>query len=532
MNGLNSSTNDDNADDASMMMTSTVLRIKRRRTETPIPFIRLEGVRGVEESSSTSLAAGAGAGKGGEISLEEANYRRRQNQSPEAATASTTSSSSSVVWKRVREQHPSTISDTSSIRVINAVLGTDEMTDEIDNNKDDEDYEHERRSKRRKLTILDSVTQPTQQQQQSQNSNLIKSSKGKPIKVLDPLTRMADDSLQEVLTGSKTIRDHYTMVTTNPVFSTATRTQKNNMNMTTIQNWLCWSHTSGGNILHCCALWNDDVMAREILSPSPANVDSSHLGRMAAVNSNATTSYNSFLRQITESVDGDGRTPYEVAELCTHENVCKVLAEFGGDTSNYIYDVFCHLPLKYDNRLAADTDNNVENGGDLTVSGSRSGRGGGMVDSSVFDSNNITTHSDDTESWMDVMTTAYLTSGVGYWTLDGELILEPDADKRSRGGRMDNDEYNDDDIDSNCEDCDANDYPDFESEEEENGDDNDENERYMAENNRPAAFDPYQGGDCEYEYDWEQDLGAVYGEDERKDDYHYYASEFDDDEDE
>jgi hypothetical protein len=132
-------------------------------------------------------------------------------------------------------------------------------------------------------------------------------------------------------------------------------------------------------------LWNDVEVASEVLQiPSLAST-------------------------LTEAVDGDGRTPYEVAQLSGHDSVCDVLEAFGGDTTNYVYDIFC-LEDQQDEAFYEEQE----------------------------------------------PTTVELTSGVGYWTPEGELILEaPEKSPASLDHVFDEDG----EIDSNCEEYGGNDYP-------------------------------------------------------------------------
>jgi hypothetical protein len=92
------------------------------------------------------------------------------------------------------------------------------------------------------------------------------------LNVLDHLSRLVDDSLQEARSGARRVIEHYQFVTTDSRFAHDDS-----------KKWLAWCHSAGGNILHACALWNDVVVA-------------------------------------TEVVDGDGRPPYEVAQLSGHDS--------------------------------------------------------------------------------------------------------------------------------------------------------------------------------------------------------------------
>ena len=278
-------------------------------------------------------------------------------------------------------------------RIVDAMLLAAEGDDDGENN-------NMRSNKRRKLTLLDSSTiaeaPPNQKSSPVSSSSPAKKKRSKALKVLDPLTRIVDDSLKEVLVGEKTVEFHYRQLTTDPRFT---------MRDPSAQiKWMSWSLDGGTNILHCCALWNDASTANELLQ---------RFGGAPARSA------------LMESVDGDGRTPYEVAQLIGHSRVCEVLEVYGGDTSNYVYDIFY---LDNDGLVKTRPSESDEGSGSDTII---DGPGGIM--------------------------TAELTSGIGYWTPEGELILETAHDERRARSLSQETEG---DIDSNCEEYGGNDYPD------------------------------------------------------------------------
>jgi Transcription factor Iwr1 len=335
-------------------MSRTILRIKRRRTDEPLSYIRLQALN-----------------RPGELPLQLSNKKRPisntdrhtaemeshglaqfldhegEEQSPVAPA--------SVLWKRLEPN----MEQEQSCRVLE---------------HDDEEKEG-RQTKRRKLTLLD-----TSEKRSSLGVFASRSGKQKfVLKVLDPLARLVDDSLQKVHMGDRPIAEHFRFVTTDPRLASSQNSKK----------WLQWCHSSGGNLLHACALWNDMEMTGELLQiPNLPSV-------------------------LCEALDGDGRTPYEVAQLSGHDSVCEVMEAFGGDTTSFVYDMFC-----------------LEEG-----------------DTSAIEEDE------------DTPMTVEMTDGVAYWTPSGELMLETN-DKISAYV----DEEDDGEIDSNCEDYDANDYPDEEEE--------------------------------------------------------------------
>lgn len=361
----------------------TILRIKRRRTEEPLPYIRLEGLDGRQRSrmdddedvaESTSID-----GQVDNFMDSAALEQDRQDSSCSTGGVRTRRRKKScAVWRRL-----SLDEDTHrSYKIVDAVLEGDGRV-----------------AKRRKLTLLDtsSTSAADHQSPRLQQMGILSLGGSGPasetsvvrrktalIKVLDPLSRMVDDSLQMVHAGTKGVDEHYRFVTTDQRLAHESK------------KWLAWCHSSGGNILHACALWNDVEMASEVLGQQ--------LSPMMA--------------KLTEAVDGDGRTPYEVAQLSGHDSVCQVLESFGGDTTNYVYDIFCLEEGKDDDLVSAEFD--IDDG--------------------------------------DEHMTVELRGGVGYWTPEGELVLE--APEKSSALSLTHVFDEDGEIDSNCEEYGANDYPD------------------------------------------------------------------------
>jgi len=410
--------------------TRTILRIKRRRTETPIPCIRLEGLVNNTDHVTQDAAMS-------ELHQEkEENFRHNKTKRQR---------SSAVLWKRFdpSDDNPSRDigngnqhEDGEKIRIVDAMfLSTEGESEEgdIDNNL--------RLKKRRKLTLLDSsmIDDAPPSNPKSLTSSSIpvkKKKKKKPLRVLDPLTRVVDDSLQEVLVGEKTVEAHYRQLTTDPRFTLR--------DVESQTKWMTWSLEGGTNLLHCCALWNEASIANELLQ------------RFGARDRSVRSS-------LMENLDGDGRTPYEIAQLIGHHRVCEVLEVYGGDTSNYVYDIFY-----------LDQD--------------------GLVKTRPNDDSATAWDNENFDEGPGI-TTAELTSGIGYWTPDGELILETtDYERRARSMS----EETEGDIDSNCEEHGGNDYPDEEEYE-------DPMDGYGV-NRYHNEYDIDHDDDDGYEYDWEQDL--------------------------
>ena len=396
--------------------TRTILRIKRRRTEEPLPYIRLEGLDGRprRRDDRDNAAESTSVDEQVDDLLDSVSQESSLQDDETGSGSPRRQKRSTAVWRRLSLEEDAH----RSYKIVDAVLEGDG-----------------RAAKRRRLTLLDtsSSTTTTASDRPSPKFPQLSSFNGSDcsgtsvvrrktalIKVLDPLSRMVDDSLQLVHSGSKGVDEHFRFVTTDPSLEHESK------------KWLAWCHSSGGNILHACALWNDVEVASAVLGQQ--------LSPMMA--------------KLTEAVDEDGRTPYEVAQLSGHDSVCQVLESFGGDTTNYVYDIFCLEEGKEDDFMSSEFDNGDADDVDMTVE---------------------------------------LRGGVGYWTPEGELVLE--APEKSSALSLTH-VFDDDDIDSNCEEYGANDYP-------------DEDEGAVSWNDN----DGHEGGDAHYH------MGSM-GDAIRRDQFH------------
>ena len=173
----------------------------------------------------------------------------------------------SAVWRRVSAE------DISQLKrpFVDAVLQEDESSPT---------------KKRRRLTIVQQPAQPPA---------------SSPYKVLSPVERLVDDSLQTVFLGERSRREHLDFVTLDERL------------MDRGSDWLAWCNREMGNLLHACALWDDTEVGRQLLQRSLA---------------------------LADAQDEQGRTPYEVADMAEHRGFCELLEAFGADSCNYVYDVY------------------------------------------------------------------------------------------------------------------------------------------------------------------------------------------------
>jgi hypothetical protein len=294
------------------------------------------------------------------------------------------------------------------------------------------------------------------------------SSRTKGFRILDPLSKLVDDSLRSIHQGSKT---H------NPIHSILQhlellQEQSQSGGLVNLVNWQC---TDGsGTMLHICALVNSMEGAQAVCRWYPNLID--------------------FWKK-----DGDGRTAMDVARETEAKGVLDVIrdhlhgedlsigheretekrqhAEKGDD--DFVYDVyyldFPHLHEKYANQsgatskeaqpsrpkeepqsriqqnqdISTETENNVSvNAASINIS-----QGSSKSDSQDSKATTHLSSTDNPNESEHVVVNMY--GGVGYW-VDGELVL----DVVHHEGESDDSQMEDDEYDSNREDCDANDYPD------------------------------------------------------------------------
>mmetsp|Transcript_23694 Transcript_23694/g.65774 ORF Transcript_23694/g.65774 Transcript_23694/m.65774 type:complete len:538 (+) Transcript_23694:73-1686(+) len=525
--------------------TRTILRIKRRRTESPISCIQLEGLVNNDNSDG---AANVTASVHSNCATSAANERLLQapstvgkprsfdgqqhghGQQRPHPISSRSKLSSVALWKRIvehenvedgncnldigdnldkiqdyakDEKETKKENSCDSYRIVNAMFVSGDGGDIVDHRNYDNNEEMgfseggRRSNKRRKLTLLDSSTVAANSLMLSDKSSLGKSSivvpvlnqarqlqqrrtksQNRRLKVLDPWTRIVDESLRSVQQGDTTVESHFRQLTTDPRFTLQDVSKQ--------KAWMSWSlQEDGTNILHCCALWNDPSVANEVLQYfSNQRHNRAH--------------YSQLRSELMEAVDADGRTPYEVAQMIGHVRVCEVLEIYGGDTSNFVYDMFyLDRPPTYSQNASCANHcvTNPKNSSN-TKHFSKDG-------TNNFNTAKLYCDHDGANIVKNITLRAELSNGVAYcWTSEGELVFENYDDENEH---WDDDQNDGDDMDSNCEEYGANDYPD----EDLYDDDDDEycNDQHYYQ--RPSQR--YNDYDCETdlngydEYDWEQD---------------------------
>jgi len=332
----------------------------------------------------------------------------------------------------------------------------------------------ERSTKRRKLTVLGESNGTTTNSEDTNNhhSNNYKQTtrnKSSAYRVLDPVTRLVDDSLNMVHAGNIPAQQHYNLIMTDPRLAVHAR------------SWLIYCNRTGGNLLHACAHWNEVELTHDLLRQN--------------------------LPLFTDATDEDDRTPYEVATLSGHESIVQILEAFGADTTNYVYDMFVPEEIEMQTEINGTSMMNMNgisiNSGDNVGTGEESRNNWNPLEKTPIGSDTDTdaaypagatgcpasdmsaessvpaaigTHHRHQQqqqqqqqpfdfSHIDTSRLLALQGGVGYWTEDGELILEVEPHHmiglhHEYDHDTDDDEHDEDDIDSNCEEYGGNDYPD------------------------------------------------------------------------
>ena len=274
--------------DTTMASTRTYLRVKRPRHVAPLPSLRVEGLLkdGSKRARPNTMENLANL-------LNQSTYITQQQQHKPPA--------SSAVWKRVAIDSSATPHDAEAVmgsshkrclRFVDAVL------DDMDDDNGDQVVPRKKR-RRLALTLVVHEAPPAPVKAAPPvNKNVI----------LDPLSRLIQESLQSVLSGERTISQHLEFLTKDSRLS-------NN-----IRRSLQWMHIRGaGNILHAAALLNDVEGASSVLAWD--------------------------IPSLAHAVDGDGQTPYQLAVAVGHSQVAQVLElhsePVDDDNIDYVYDVFC-----------------------------------------------------------------------------------------------------------------------------------------------------------------------------------------------
>lgn len=347
-----------------MVVKRTYLRVRRKRSAAAAEAIYLQGL-GFSESGDDS---------------NPSEQRKRI-----------------AVLRRVAEPEDHNNVRKREYRVLDAVLDDDVLGTARNEDQAEDDHQIPA-AKRRRLTLLPGYTTMIQKPQSPKLR-----SKGTAIRILDPDERLVDDSLQQVFQGERTVLQHYRFITTDPRLSDQAR------------KWCAWQNLECGGLLHACALWNEYQVLSEIVPRLLEN---------GSPSSTLWNGQNYAASLILDSVDGEGRTPYQIAELSGHEQVCQVLEAYGA--GDYFVDIYAleedHDELDNVRNVSGEPFQNVPN---------------------------------ETETYFE----CELKGGVGYWNEMGQLILEhTPPHTMSNTSICDEDES----VDSNHEDWDGNDYPDFE----------------------------------------------------------------------
>ena len=260
------------------------LRVRRRRNASTASMLRMEGlmdpdaVNHKRDRDFSQEEAFSGMNLSEENNVSESHVDLSEASLPQRKKMRR----SSAIWRHVE----STVPSPTNVQFINATL------------EDDETLSPKRRRTSQKLTLIDNSTISSFVPVQT-------TTKKTSYKILNPLERMVDDSLKEVIAGSKSAHEHWLLCRNDANF------------LQDRAKYILWG--GAANLLHACALWNDTETASELLLWASAQ---------------------GVVEPLTQAVDADGNSPYRTAQLVGHDAVADVIASFGGDV-DYVYDVYC-----------------------------------------------------------------------------------------------------------------------------------------------------------------------------------------------
>jgi hypothetical protein len=283
--------------------------------------------------------------------------------------------------------------------------------------------------KRRRLTLqlLEPavVVPPLLQQQQQQSSrNMAHHHRNSPPQlaypILSPEQRAVDDSLQQVFDGTLRLAQHLQFLESafrspSTVCGARSIVKNDDHNLVSFWPWM-WCHTDCGNLLHAAAIWNEALIAKEILDILQQRL------------SDPQQQY-TFLTNMLQTLNRDRLNPIEVAQISGNREVLAVLEthvknlpsqqEYGSTSmDDGLYDLYSLVP-------------------DCKAGDVHGEKGDGHL----------------------VIDCELLNGCTGFWDDKGELIMAPalPTNTTDTGGA-------DDEVDSNDEDWNGNDYPDEEVE--------------------------------------------------------------------
>ncbi|GKZ01394.1 hypothetical protein MPSEU_001090200 [Mayamaea pseudoterrestris] len=306
-----------------------------------------------------------------------------------------------AVWRKIDEaEHERENSRKRNYRVLDAVLEDDYVSAVATDNDILLDSMNYSARKRRKLTLLPCMTISNFVTRKSQSPR-----KQLAIRILHPTERLVDDSLQQVFQGVTSALEHYRLITQDSrLANEATK-------------WLAWRNSSG-SLLHACALWNEHDILHDVLRTL---LRDSNTQSAAAAN----TCHAAYASMILDSLDADGRSPYQLAQLSGHAQVCELLEAYGA--GDYLVDLYA------------------------------------LDDEEMVDANkHFLEHDASANEFSAATDVPYIScdlhGGVGYWDDHGQLILEHAPPKTASSESL----HDEESVDSNHEDWEGNDYPDYE----------------------------------------------------------------------
>jgi hypothetical protein len=369
-------------------------------------------------------------------------------------------------------------------RIVTAILGEEDDDDDEEafgtRTTTDSRPKDERNVKRCKLSIVHETMTHVSIVSMLQNDGRIimghqddsRMPTKKSFKILHPLERMVDDSLQEVFMGTKTITQHLNFLYENPILLSF-RNNNNNNNQDDHHDWIQWSNVECGNILHACAMWNNVNVAQDIVE------------RLYHQNPSA-------LETAFATPDSNGATPHDIAQLTGHTTIGEIFESYSTSIAHDDVTNNKSTQTSTRNENGKNRKNNkrieeddleqyeydiylLQRGDEIKDTTNRADDETHKNDQDICPNNE--NNDDDTDDYI----TCELQHGqYGYWNENGELVLNTTIAYNDQDDpvTIDNDDGTDEnDEDSNDENYIGNDYP----------DEDDENELYYDQENN--SFD-------------------------------------------
>lgn len=312
--------------------------------------------------------------------------------------------------------------------------------------------------------------------------------------ILDPLTRIIDEQLklffeQGIANGCTTNKNssssYLLQLYQNDYLKSTITSPMQRLNKILFHSSAS-SAFKGGTILHAISLWNNVSQFHDLLQQlnnilmSSTNEATKHDDNNSSIH---------ILSALLATINEDGVTPIQLAQILGNESIVSEYEKFKGDQQQYVYDMFRIEEVETFNATTAtiQTDDNKTYSYYETLNNAI--RDNEINDTNILsidngkneNHNDSSTTSDDNEDAISVEIKGGL---LGYWNEHGELILMHDNEDNNGVATNYEGEY---DHDSNDEFYEGNDYPEEEEESQSNYSDESSNSTIDGINNHATT---------------------------------------------